>query len=434
MKHDHLKTSVLSPLRIAGGIAFSTLLSSSLAHAQGADVSEIAAQVRALKTQVSALEERLAEAEAKAREAEAKATAAQSSHDERSDAGEDNPSLLASDSGDGWWQRTSVGGYGEMHLSLGGLDPDGAPGNGNRDDIDYHRWVLFFAHQFSDRIKLFSELEVEHSIAAPGKTGEVELEQAYVEFDLGSDRWLKTGLFLIPVGFLNETHEPDTFFGVDRNPVETQIIPTTWWEGGAAYGRRFESGLSYDLAYHSSLDIPASGQIRSGRQKVSQASTGEGAGTARLTYRGIPGLEVGGTVQINPDVQPSQAGSTQGLLWETHLGFRYGGFGFKGLYAAWEFDQPLFGVNSAAIDRQHGYYLEPSYTFDTDAGKLGLFYQFGDLEYASSGSMRDEIFHRAGLNYWPIDQVVLKLDYTKQERVGRMADDDTWNLGVGYSF
>lgn len=423
-----------SPARRLATIACALLFSASVALSQDAGVAELAAELKSLKKQVSTLEARLAEAEARANTASEKPAEAPASLSSASDSQGETELASEADSGDGWWKRTSIGGYGEMHLSLGGLDPDASPANGNRDDIDYHRWVLYFAHQFNERVKLFSELEVEHSISAPGKTGEVELEQAYLEFDLGSERWLKTGLFLIPIGFLNETHEPDTFFGVDRNPVETQIIPTTWWEGGLAYGRRFESGLAYDLAYHSSLDIPASGQIRSGRQKVSQAPPGEGAGTARVSYRGIPGLELGGTVQVNPDVQPSLAGSTQGFLWETHLGFRYGGFGFKGLYGAWEFDNPAFGVNSAVIDSQNGYYLEPSYTFDTDLGKLGFFYQFGELDFANAGAMRQETYHRAGLNYWPIDQVVLKLDYTKQERQGRTADDDTWNLGIGYSF
>lgn len=432
MRHNLLTR--LYSARTATVRACSTLASLALAlvPAQAEDVAEIAAQLKAIKMQMTALEIRLAEAEAKASAAEAKAEQA-ASNSVQTSPGDGNAPVTA-ESEDGWWKRTSLGGYGEMHLSLGGLDPDNVSGNGNRDDIDFHRWVMFLSHQFTDRVKFLSELEVEHSITAPGKTGEVELEQAFLEFDLGNDRWLKTGLFLIPVGFLNETHEPDTFFGVDRNPVETHIIPTTWWEGGVAYGRRFESGFSYDLAYHSSLDIPTSGQIRSGRQKVSQASSGEGAGTARVTYRGIPGLEVGGTVQVNPDVQPSQIGGTHGFLWETHLGFRYGGFGFKGLYASWEFDHPLFGANSATIDHQSGFYLEPSYVFDTEMGKLGFFYQYGDLEFANAGARRLETYHRAGLNFWPLDQVVLKMDFTKQERAGRVADDDTWNFGVGYSF
>ncbi|WP_059758168.1 hypothetical protein [Thiobacillus denitrificans] len=87
------------------------------------------------------------------------------------------------------------------------------------------------ARLFNQPPRFFSELEVEHSIAGEGKKGEIELEQAYVEY---ADHRAKAGLFLIPVGILNETHETPAFYGVERNPVEKDIIPATWWAGGAA--------------------------------------------------------------------------------------------------------------------------------------------------------------------------------------------------------
>ena len=97
--------------------------------------------------------------------------------------------------------------------------------------IDFHRWVLFLNHRFNDSITLYSELELEHSLSGDGKNGEVELEQAYLDFAFGKGLHAKAGLFLLPVGILNETHEPNTFFGVERNPIEKEMIPTTWWEG-----------------------------------------------------------------------------------------------------------------------------------------------------------------------------------------------------------
>ena len=50
-----------------------------------------------------------------------------------------------------------------------------------------------------------------------GTPGEVELEQAYLEFDLNSGLHSRAGVFLLPVGILNETHEPPTFY--ELNPV-----------------------------------------------------------------------------------------------------------------------------------------------------------------------------------------------------------------------
>ena len=80
--------------------------------------------------------------------------------------------------------------------------------------------------------------------------GEIELEQAYVEYDLTENHHAKAGVFLLPVGILNETHEPPTFYGVERNPVESNIIPTTWWAGGIAANGEIAPGWSYDIGVH----------------------------------------------------------------------------------------------------------------------------------------------------------------------------------------
>jgi len=137
-----------------------------------------------------------------------------------------------------WVDKTTIGGYGELHYNnIEGED----------NELDLHRFVLFFGHEFTDSIRFFSEFEIEHDIAGDGKNGEVEVEQAYLEFDLRENLQAKGGVFLMPVGILNETHEPTTFYGVERNDVENIIVPSTWWEGGAALNGFFENGISWDL-------------------------------------------------------------------------------------------------------------------------------------------------------------------------------------------
>ena len=65
----------------------------------------------------------------------------------------------------------SIGGYGEMHYN--NLDV-----NGEEDtrELDFHRMVLFFGHEFNSRARFFTEFEVEHIIAGDGSRGAVELE------------------------------------------------------------------------------------------------------------------------------------------------------------------------------------------------------------------------------------------------------------------
>ena len=48
---------------------------------------------------------------------------------------------------------------------------------------------------------------------ADGAPGEVELEQAYVQIDVNDRNRINAGLQLLPIGIINETHEPPTFFG-----------------------------------------------------------------------------------------------------------------------------------------------------------------------------------------------------------------------------
>ena len=169
-----------------------------------------------------------------------------------------------------WFNKTSIGGYGELHYN--NLD-NKKEGGSDKKEMDLHRFVLFFGHEFSDNLRFFSEFEIEHDIAGDGKNGEVEVEQAYVEYDFNENHSGKAGVFLMPFGIINETHEPPTFYGTERNPVEKNIIPATWWEGGLSLSSHFENGVSTDVSLTSGLYLTAGKdfKIRNGRQKVSEA-------------------------------------------------------------------------------------------------------------------------------------------------------------------
>ena len=183
-------------------------------------------QLQTTTAKVQATDEKVAVTAAKVDATDEKAEAAVTAVEESRTAGSASTS---------WVERTQLGGYGELHYN--NLAGEGAAAD--KDEVDLHRFVLFIGHQFTDRIRLFSELEIEHAISGEGENGEVELEQAYLEMDLTAHHRLAAGVQLIPVGFLNETHEPPTFYGVERNPVETNILPSTWWEAGL--GLRGES-------------------------------------------------------------------------------------------------------------------------------------------------------------------------------------------------
>src|SRR3989454_5908660 len=189
-------------------------------------------------------------------------------------------------------ERTTVGGYGEVHYT----NPTGPK---TPPVVNLARFVVYLAHSFDDRLAFRSELEVEDAKVEGGKPGgEVGLEQAYLDYRLADWVTLRTGLVLAPVGIINETHEPPTFNGVERPGFDHDGIPTTWREigvgavgtipggGGLAYRVYLVNGLRAD-------GLSAAEGIREGRQEGRQASFADPSGTGRPQLK-RPGGKIGG--------------------------------------------------------------------------------------------------------------------------------------------
>jgi predicted porin len=342
----------------------------------------------------------------------------------------ENVQATGTGGGLGWWNKTQIGGYGELHYN--GLKDD------SNDTVDFHRFVLFVSHDFTSDIRFFSELELEHSLSGDGKPGEVELEQAFVEFDLNDKHQARAGLFLLPVGILNENHEPPSFFGVERNPVEKNIIPTTWWEAGLGLNGQISDGFSYDVVVHSGLAVDTTGskafKVRDGREKVAKAQADKGAFTGRIKWTGMPGVELAATAQYQQDVTQADTNeSASATLFETHADIRKGNWGFRALYARWDVN----GTAAKAVgrDEQTGWYVEPSYRFDTDLGEVGVFARYNEYDNEAGNSTDTEYAQiDFGVNYWPHKDVVLKADMQFNENPDGKKDDEILNLGVGFQF
>jgi len=322
-----------------------------------------------------------------------------------------------------------LGGYGELHVNMLENQANGESFN----ELDLHRFVLFYQHDFTDRIRFNSELEIEHALAGDDAPGEVELEQAYVEYDWADNHSFKAGVFLVPVGMLNETHEPPTFYGVERNPVENRIIPTTWWEGGLAFTGGFGDAFRYDLAGHSGLYTTAGDAyaIRAGRQKTAKARFDSQAYTGRLRWLGIPGLELSASVQYQEDIsQETDPLAGAAWLYTGHVAWRKGAFGLRALYADWSLDGA--GPASVGADRQSGWYVEPSWRFSEQWGVFARYNQWDN----QAGDRADSEYTQwdIGVNFWLHPDVVFKLDYQDQDAPPGKKELDGWNLGVGYQF
>ena len=420
------------------------------------DLDEMWRIVQEQQQTIHALNEKLDRALASLDHTESKLAGAETQladHAERIDATADVLDENAAGGGSvaaSWAARTNIGGYGELHYN--NLDDDATRADGDADDldrVDFHRFVLFFNHEFNDWLRFSSEVEIEHALAGDGQPGEVELEQAWIEADLNQHHRLRAGLDILPIGLINVTHEPNTFYGVERNRIETEIIPSTWWEAGIALAGDLMPGLSYDAVFHSGLAMPTIGSSafrpRSGRLKVANADNQDLAFTGRLRYAAIPGLELA----LSGQYQADYTGTADNLdgsafLVETHLEYRHAsGLALRALYARWELgddrsDGLAPGLRGA--ETLSGWYVEPAYRFSVARlmpGDLGLFGRYSRWDQRDQLGLLFQEFERIdlGMNYWPHPDVVFKFDVQREE-----ADDPVdrllsgFNLGLGYRF
>ena len=338
--------------------------------------------------------------------------------------------------------RLSWGGYAEIHYNAG-----------DTQQIDVHRFVLFQQYDFNDKLRLQTEFELEHALAGEGQPGEVELEQAFIEWDVAPSQSLIAGVYLIPVGLLNETHEPPTFFGVERDRVHSEIIPSTWWEAGLGTRAQLGDGLGYDFYVHSGLATPVTGssafRIRSGRQKVAEAVANQPAATGRIRWNGIPGVSLSAAVQYQSDLTQgtAEAGTDSdhdisAWLYNANADILINGWGLRAVYAQWDMVSGTAGVGPVAFgrDEQWGYYIEPSYRFSIPGGgangdgTLGVFLRYGKFDsQAGDNTDSEEQQFDVGFNYWLHPDVVLKGDYN-QVSVQEGTGADRLNLGIGWQF
>jgi hypothetical protein len=173
-----------------------------------------------------------------------------------------------SDPEPGFPQTGPLSGYMDFHFNK----PDGEDGL-----LDFHRFVLLLSHSFSPKLRFVGELELEHAfVEGLEDAGELELEQAYVAFLLSPRANVRAGMMLVPIGSINERHEPPVYNGVERPFVDTVIVPTTWFEVGAGLHGSFGKGQiryrTYAFAPLDALEFSAEDGIRGGRQKGAQAN------------------------------------------------------------------------------------------------------------------------------------------------------------------
>ena len=343
----------------------------------------------------------------------------------------------------GWWTRTSIGGYGELHWEMAHKSNDD---NTNAKVVDAHRYVFFIGHEFNEWLNFNSEVEIEHAYIKDGN-GAVELEQMYLEQNLGymgmDNTFVKYGIFLVPVGIINETHEPPTFYGVERPTVEKSLFANTWWEAGVLGQTAVEDNVDVTFAVHSSLDT-TTGDIRDGRGKIQEQDGSSLMYTARMRYTGIAGVELAVYTNYAQDFDNTAAsGEISGQMWGGHINMSpTEGFGFRGLYGWWDLDCDTTHVcNTNGYAHQWGGYIEPSYRWSIGGAMDSSFGVFSRISFndekadsTAAGKSAKVRQYDYGFNYWLSPNAVLKVDYENTKTYSDNKGTHGFNFGMGYQF
>ena len=322
--------------------------------------------------------------------------------------------------------------------------------------IDFHRFVLLFSHSFSDRVRFMAELELEHAVVSRETEGELELEQAYVDFLISSPFNVRAGMVLAPVGVINERHEPPVFHGVERPSVETLIIPTTWFGAGVGVHGEIRGGLRYRAYAMETLDassFSADEGLRDGRQKGAESNAKHVAGTGRLEYVGTPGLVLGTSFWSGDTGFAFPRIDTSVTMTEFDGRYRWGELEMRGLYVHAFLDgmaelnsavRRIVGVNPNIADQIRGFYLEGSYFIVPNPAprELAAFvrYENFDTQYRMPDGFNpipafDRDSWTFGITYFPDPDVAVKVDYTLlQSQSDVIPAPNSFNIGLGWWF
>jgi hypothetical protein len=323
--------------------------------------------------------------------------------------------------------------------------------------LDFHRFVLLFNHSFSSRIRFVGELELEHAfVEGLEEAGELELEQAYLDFLIARQFNVRAGMMLVPLGIINERHEPPIYNGVERPFVDTVIIPSTWFDVGAGIHGEVGQGFRYRafvMAPLDALEFTADEGIRGGRQKGSEANVRNVAFTGRAEYVGTPGLTLGASFWTGDSSFSLPRLNTTVRIGEIDARYQRQRLELRGQFAQVSVAdagrlndalQGLIGVSPNIARSMRGFYGEAAYRVWARGSPRDLVafvrYENFDTQFRMpDGFLPLKEFDREawiiGTTYYPDPDVAVKVDYIHQRnKSGFITAPNSFNIGLGWWF
>jgi hypothetical protein len=323
--------------------------------------------------------------------------------------------------------------------------------------VDFHRFVLLINHSFSSNLRFVGELELEHALVEGlEEKGELELEQAYLDFLLKREFNLRAGMVLMPIGIINERHEPPVYNGVERPFVDTVIIPTTWFEAGAGVHGELWRGFRYRgyvTAPLDALEFTADEGIREGRQKGSESKVGSPALTGRVEYVGTRNLVLGVSGwRGRSNFSLPRLTTTVGVA-EFDARYRHRRLELRGEFARVGISDAaalndaiarLTGVSPNVAEGLQGFYGEAAYRFwaagpPRDLVAFVRYENFDTQHRMPDGFIPLKEFDRDawvfGLTYYPDPDIAVKADFVKLRNQSSVVKArNSFNVGLGWWF
>jgi len=323
--------------------------------------------------------------------------------------------------------------------------------------IDFHRFVLLFSHSFSEHIRFTGEIELEHAfVEGLEKAGELELEQAYIDFLISRRFNVRAGMMLVPIGIINERHEPPVYNGVERPFVDTVIVPTTWFESGAGVHGELGTGWRYRAFVMAPLDaaeFSAEEGLRGGRQKGSEAVVHRPSLTGRVEYVGLRGLQAGAGFWTGAANVSFRRLTSAVRVAEVDARYHRDRLELRGQYAH-VFIRDAAGLNDAVertsgvspnvASQLRGFYGEAAYRIWNRGAPRDLVvfarYENFDTQFRMpAGAVPLTEFDRnawvTGITYFPDPDIAVKVDYTRVGNASAIVrPQHQLNLGLGWWF
>ena len=321
--------------------------------------------------------------------------------------------------------RVSVGGY---------MDHEFENFENTNSTFDQHRWIINIGAEIGERLRFYSEYEIEHGGPDASGGGEAKVEQAWIDYLINDRVNFRAGALLIPFGRYNLYHDSDLQDLTDRPLVARDIIPTTWTESGAGFYGEFDPVigeyedlvLNYETYVINGLDDGFTDTGLGGaRGSLESDNNNSKAVVGRLLISPFLGHEIGVSGYWGKYNGLDDNISGIGVDWLS----TWGPLEFTGEYAHFNIDEPDFTPGSVTdvpktLDGYHiqaNYHFWPKFLNGTFLGRdfqdptftLVSRYGWANIDDDSDGTAGDnkETRYTLGLNYRPVESWVFKMEY-----------------------